>query len=310
MKIFTSNLSAILTLFICIVIGYVFGKKNLVSKDTNVSLSKLESHLFIPALTLHTFLKNCTIESIKAHADLVFWGSVLVILSVGIAYFVSMFFTKDEYKRGIYKYSLLVGNFGFMGNSVVLMMYDDVALYRYMLFTLPVCAVVYSWGLYNLIPKENAKGNFLKNIFNPMFVSVILGALIGITGIGRKMPDFFISALSTLGACMGPVAMILTGLTIAKFNLLDLLKNKGVYILTFIRLIVIPFVFIMMLKYFGVSKEVLVFSVFVFATPLGLNTVVIPTSYRKDASLGAQMAAVSHTICVITIPLMYVLSLS
>ena len=41
------------------------------------------------------------------------------------------------------------------------------------------------------------------------------------------------------------------------------------------------------------------------ATPLGLNTVVFPEAYGGNPKTGASMAMISHTLCVITIPLLY-----
>ena len=41
------------------------------------------------------------------------------------------------------------------------------------------------------------------------------------------------------------------------------------------------------------------------ATPMGLNTIVFPAAYGGDTETGASMAMISHTLSVVTIPLMY-----
>jgi predicted permease len=41
------------------------------------------------------------------------------------------------------------------------------------------------------------------------------------------------------------------------------------------------------------------------AMPLGLNTIVIPSAYGKDTSVGARMAIISHLLSVITIPVIF-----
>ena len=46
---------------------------------------------------------------------------------------------------------------------------------------------------------------------------------------------------------------------------------------------------------------------FAIATPLGLNTIVYPEAYGGDPETGASMAMISHTLSVITIPLMYLI---
>ena len=44
---------------------------------------------------------------------------------------------------------------------------------------------------------------------------------------------------------------------------------------------------------------------FAIAAPLGLNTVVFPEAYGGNPETGASMAMISHTLCILTIPLMY-----
>jgi predicted permease len=116
---------------------------------------------------------------------------------------------------------------------------------------------------------------------------------------------------------MGPVAMLLAGFTIGSYNVKNMLSNKKVYVATFLRLIVIPSVIIAVL--FGLKELVnLAFNLnidntalfllfFGIGAPLGLNTVVFPEAYGGDPSTGASMAMISHTLCVITIPLMFAL---
>ena len=113
---------------------------------------------------------------------------------------------------------------------------------------------------------------------------------------------------------MGPVAMLLAGFTIAGYSMLNMLKNKRIYTASLLRLVAIPAMIIAVL--FGVKtvlgllgmdidNSVLFLTLFAVGTPLGLNTVVFPEAYGGDAELGAGMTLISHTLCIITIPLMY-----
>ena len=114
---------------------------------------------------------------------------------------------------------------------------------------------------------------------------------------------------------MGPVAMLIAGATIAKYNFAQMLKNKKVYIATGLRLTVLPALLIGVL--FGIkvlcgsalnismTNDVLFFCLFATGAPLGLNTVVFPEAYGGDPKTGASMALISHALCVISIPIMY-----
>ena len=106
---------------------------------------------------------------------------------------------------------------------------------------------------------------------------------------------------------MGPLAMVLTGFVIGGYDLKALLKNRRVYIATVLRLFVLPTLFVGVLLLLKANSVTLICTLFAFGTPLGLNTVVFPAAYGGDTSTGASMAMISHTLCVISIPLMYAL---
>ena len=111
--------------------------------------------------------------------------------------------------------------------------------------------------------------------------------------------------------------MLLAGITVASYPFKDMISDKKVYIASLLRLTLIPAVIIGCL--FGIKELInLVFGLeinntvlhlcfFSTAAPLGLNTVVFPAAYGGNPKTGASMAMISHTLCVITIPLMYAL---
>ena len=119
---------------------------------------------------------------------------------------------------------------------------------------------------------------------------------------------------------MGPVAMLLAGFTIASYSFVGMLKKGKVYIATALRLFIIPSVIIAAL--FGIKElanlifdlsinnNVLFLCFFATAAPLGLNTVVFPKAYGGDPETGASMAMISHTLCVLSIPIMYALMIA
>jgi len=101
--------------------------------------------------------------------------------------------------------------------------------------------------------------------------------------------------------------MVLAGFVVVGYDFKRLLINKKVYVATFLRLIVIPGVMVLLLRAVGTSKEIMTLALIAFATPLGLNTIVYPAAYGGDTLTGASMTMISHTLSVITIPLMYLM---
>lgn len=306
-QVFMATLSPMLMMFACMVIGFILNKKKLCPDNTVTVLSKLETYVLAPALTVNTFSKYCTVASLSRQYQMILYCLLAFTIAVLLAFGLAPFFTGKGYGRNIYRYALTFGNFGFMGNAIVPAIFGEEALYFYMLFTLPLSLAVYTWGIASLIPRANGKQNPLKNLLNPSVFAVAIGAVIGLTGIYPYVPDFVFSTLSGLGSCMGPIAMVLTGFLIANYSFKSLLSDKKVYIAAVLRLFILPALFILILKLLGADETSLVMCLFAFATPLGLNTVIFPAAYGGDTTTGASMAMISHTVCVITIPVMYLL---
>ena len=74
--------------------------------------------------------------------------------------------------------------------------------------------------------------------------------LLGIFDVGAYLPGFLTSTISGAKACMGPIAMILTGFVIGGYNIRALLAKGRVYIAAALRLIVIPALMLGGLRFF------------------------------------------------------------
>lgn len=307
LDIFLATLSPMLMMFCCMVVGFVLNKKKLCPENTATVLSKLETYVLAPALTLNTFSQYCTVQSLSEQYKMILYCLLALAIAIILAFLLTPLFSKKGYGRAIYRYALTFGNFGFMGNAIVPAIFGQERLYDYMLFTLPLSLAVYTWGIASLIPKTQERQNPLKNLLNPSVFAVVIGAILGLTGVTAYLPDFVGSTLTGLGNCMGPIAMVLTGFIIGNYSFRQLLTDKKVYIASALRLFLLPALFILLLNWLGADDNTLVMCLFGFATPLGLNTVIFPAAYGGDTATGAAMAMVSHTVCVVTIPIMYVL---
>ena len=315
MEIFNLTLNQMLLMFLLIVVGFVFRKKELLPENAYSSLSKLETYLLVPALSLYAQITKCTVTSLRDNWVLILYGSAIVLFSMVMAYPLSKLFVKNHsasaaltYQRNIYKYAMTFGNYGFMGDFLILGVFGDDMFFKYKLFTLGVAVMCSSWGLFILIPKEensSTLSKLKKGLLTPPLIALMTGIVVGVLGLRPYIPQFFMRALESAGNCQGPVAMVLAGLVIGGYNLKELLTNKKIYVASLLRLIVLPALIVLILKALRTNDEIVTLALICFATPLGLNTIVYPATYGGDTKTGAAMTVISHTLSVITIPLMY-----
>lgn len=303
MQVFTATLNQMLVLFIFMALGFFLNKKRLLPLDDSVVLSKLETYAFVPCLVFSVFYKYCTVENFKQKWTYMLYGAAVMAVSLPIGIVLAKFFAKDGYLKKIYTYSFAVANFSFMGNAVVLGVFGERVLFDYMIFTLPLNLYVYSIGMASLIPTEKGGKISVKTFVNPIFIALILGAVCGLLSV--PLPKFITTAISSAGACMSPLAMLLTGFVIGEYNLKTLASDKKVYLASVIRLIILPSAFMAVLLLLKTDKDIIRVALCATAMPLGLNTVVFPAAYGGDTTPGAGMALVSHLISVITIPVMF-----
>lgn len=317
MEIFKLTLSQMLMMFSLILVGFILRKKSPLPDNSDTVMSKLETFVFVPALSLFTMMSKCTVETFTENSALILYGAVMIGVAAALSYPLSMLFVRKvkgspelAYQRNIYKYAMTFGNYGFMGNFIVLGVWGADFFYKYTLFTLVIAIVCNSWGLYILIPKDQNVSiwkNLKKGLLTPPIIALVIGIAVGLLGLGKYVPEFIMSALDNAAVCQGPVAMVLAGFVIGGYNFKGLILNKKVYVATLFRLILIPSALMLLLGALGVNKEIMTLALIAFATPLGLNTIVYPAAYGGDTETGASMAMISHTLSVITIPLMYLI---
>ena len=296
-------------LFVFMIAGFALAKFKILPKGSASILAKLENWLFLPALVFQTFVQNFTISMLGVTWKLFVFSLALLAVIIPITIFVCKLLTKDAYVQKIYCYVLCFANFAFMGNAVVKAIFPNF-FYQYVIFTLALWIPIYLWGVPALLvpsgDKKSAKDK-LRSLINPMFLSMIVGLVIGLLSIDLPAPvDEFIGGAAN---CMSPLAMLLTGITISEINFKKIFRSARVYIISALRLLVYPLVLIAFFAFvpIHIPDVYMICAVCSVAMPFGLNSIVIPAAYDKDTSESSGLVLISHALSVITIPLIFML---
>lgn len=304
MEIFYAVISQIGVLFSFIFIGYILRRLALLPEKASEVFSKLENQILMPAVVINTFRTNCTVKNISEKWVFIAYSIAILIFCIIVGFVVSRYLGKTEYLKKIYRYSLSVSNFGFVGTAMVVGIYggDSIEVFDYLMFTLPLNLFTYSIGISWLVP-DGGKAFSLKTFINPIFVSLFIGALLGLLNFPKL--DIVTTIITGAADCMSPIAMILTGFVIGGYHLSRLFSQWQTYVVAAIRLVAIPSAAVLVLRLFNAPNEVVIATLCAHAMPLGLNTVIIPSAYGKQAEEGASMALVSQLSAIVTIPTLF-----
>lgn len=304
MTYFLPVLTQVLVFALIMTVGYVLGRFNIVPDNADRVLSRILSLVLLPAYCFSTMAENLTVEAFAANWTIILYGFGAVIFSNLVGLLLARLFTKEAYPRKVYVYSFTIANLGFFGQPLVNAVFGAEAAAMMILFTIAFNLYIFTIGYTSL---TNSDKFSLKRLINPVFIMMLLGILVGLTGL--KLPQPIMKAADSLSACMGPMAMLVAGIVISKYNFGKLLLNGRVVIAALIRLVALPALIVLLLSLTGASRTVIIAALGTCAMPLGLNTVVFPASVGEDTSLGASMTLISTLLGMITIPLMFMLFL-
>ncbi len=312
--LFSATLNQLATLILFIAIGFIVAKTGILPKDTASSLSKLENVIFIPALILGTFIEQFTVEMLSTTWKLLLTSLAIEAVIIALSILVAHLLTKDTFLKNTYTYILAFANFAFLGNAIVEAIFPEHFL-SYILFTIPLWVLIYVWGIPYLLTEqkteENERGkiqSFFKRLFTPMFICLIIGAVIGLSGL--KIPAFLMNTIQSCGACMSPIAMLITGITLAHIDVRKVFSIASVYWMLALRLLIFPLILggaMLLVKtyLFDIPEVIYICFICSITMPTGMNTVIIPAAQGKDTSISAGLSLVSHILSLATIPFIF-----
>ena len=288
---------AVLLLFA--LVGCILAKKKVLNADYSSLLSALAVYVFLPCTAFNTFCTNFTVTYLTEKYPLILVSLVLLILLILHGKFLAKKLQPTGYDRAVYEYSLIIANGSYMGYPLMQSLYGTQGLLDSLVFALPIFVYTYTMG-YDLLTEQTGKGFKLKRLLTPVVVAMVLGCIVGLTGI--PMPEIVTQATGSAAACLGPAGMLLLGIALSRFKVKELLVHKEVYVVTAMRLVVIPLVIFALLKLLKLEFAMLP-ALMTYAMPCGMNTIVFPQLIGHDCTRGAALVMISTILSLITIPL-------
>ena len=296
MEIVKISVEQVLILLLFIAAGYALGKAKLVNADHSKLLSVLCVYIISPANLFSNFSKRFTVEYLSDKYPLLIASASIVVVLALLSYPLARLFTKDPYQRGIYRYSIVMPNYGYVGYALAEGIFGGEMLLNVMLFAIPMSAYVFTVGYCDLTGRKVS----LKRFINPPNIGLWVGAIWGLLQL--PVPSVVGTVCTKASACLGPVSMLLTGIVISQYKLKDMFTNRNVYIMSVLRLLLIPCAVAGAMVLMGANRTIITVALLILAMPCGMNTIVFPKLVGQDCRTGAGLACVTSILCCATIP--------
>ena len=287
---------SVLTLFLLMAVGFVFGRMGLLSGETLSQVSRILLYVVIPSIMITSFEVERTPES---------QGQLLNALAVMVGVYVvymalSLFLFPREGKehQGIMRFAAVYGNTGFMGLPLIQSTLGDEA----MMIAVVGLAIfnTATWTQGRALIGGRAELSVKKVALNPGVLGFVIGLLLFFTG--WRLPGPVDSAVGYLGSLNTPLAMVVIGGQMAQADFVEVFSTKKLYLVSAVKLLGIPLLTGLALLPFRLDPGVYVAVVILAGCPTAGATSLFAQSMGRDAALAARQVTLSTLLCVVTLP--------
>ena len=302
-NVLLKSLSVILTYMI---IGVVLSKAGMITGKNRSGFTDFCLKVTLPCMVFKSFLGDMTADMIKEGAAVLFISSGVCVFAWLIGGFIYKF--ADPGKRSIMKFTLLVGNIGFIGLPLVSSAFGEMGTF-YGSFYL-ISNVVFNWsvGIAFLSPDQKGAALIKKVVTNPGIIGVVLG--VGRMLLGIQVPYTVETVVVSLGSITGPLGIILIGTILAECDIKSVFEKDVLY-LAATKLILLPAALWAFMKLFGVmldvGHEAYMVLMMLTAMPAGATTAILAESYKQDHIFASKTVFATTVLCLATIPVMTML---
>jgi predicted permease len=287
-------------LFLVMALGYIGNKTKVLNAGSNKLLSALILNITGPCTILSSVMDGSVMAS--GREALVF--TLLILAALALAYLISWPLPRllrvPGGDVGMVRFLLMFGNIGFMGYPVVQALYGNGGLFYVTLFNIPFNILLFSVGII-LIAGKKGKPDF-RLLLTPTLISSVLAVLI--FAFQFQMPKIIVGTVSLVGNITSPGAMLVIGSTLAAIPFRDVFREKRLYPVALVKLIVIPAVIWLVLHFFVADQTTLGILIVESAMPTAAAATMLSLQYGGNDGLAAKGVFLTTLFSVVTIPLL------
>ena len=295
----------IVQLFLMIFMGYLIVKTGLVRDDDSKVLSKIILYLIVPCVIINAFQVDYTTDTVKGLL-IAFAASVMtqVILLVVISAAGKLLHLNEVEVASVY--------YSNSGNLIVpivtFILGQEWVLYGCVFMSVQL---VFLWTHCKKIISREASYDWKKIILNINMLSIFIGVILFFTKI--RLPEIIGNTLASVGTMIGPASMIVTGMLFAGMNLKQIFANKRVYFITFLRLIAVPLIALVLIKFSNLASfsadgnNIMLIVFLAIITPSASTVTQMCQVYGNDSRYASAINVMTTLLSIITMPVMVML---
>lgn len=290
-------LKQIILMFVLMFIGYGLCKRKRITLQGSAEMGRILLHLVIPCVIINSFWCEKTPDKTTAFIH----ASIVSIVVMALAVIISTLIHGE--KDGVACFSSAFSNAGFIGIPLVQAVLGNSAVFYISIMIVLVNLLQWTYGLY-VMTGDPSKMSPKTVITNPVVISVLIGLIIYLTGLSRFA--FTDTLLSTITSVNTPLAMFVSGVYLAHSPIMEIVKNRKAWMVSAVRLIVIPALTLPVLTLMPFGTTELKLAVLIAAAcPVGSNVSIFAQQVGCSFTDATHQVCLSTLLCIFTLPVVF-----
>ncbi len=288
-------------MFIILFLGVICSFKGIITKEGSKQLSSVELNIVNPLLIFMSYQTKYSRELLGG----LLWSFLLSAVSFAVAILLSMVLVrKSREDRDIERFSCIYSNCGFIGIPLINGIFGTEGVLYLTAYVTLFNLLVWTHG-FMLMKGERDFSSFVKALRSPSVIAVFLGLICYLTNL--RLPSLLSGSLEYVTAMNTPLAMLIAGSAAAQTSFIKAMKRSGVYLVSAMKLLVVPVVSFAVCRLFGAPQLVLMTVTIAAACPCATTGTMFAIQMDKKPQRCSEFFAVTTLLSALTLPIITVI---
>lgn len=293
-------------MFILLAAGYFLYKGKLLGDEATQQLSNITISFINPIVIFNAYQREFDPKMFKG----LIWALILGFIAQGILVLSGkLAVRKGRSNYETERFALGYSNCAFMGIPLIEATFGSEGVFYLTAFITAFNVFMWTHGVILMSGQKLTGRSLLKIAVSPAILSIVLGLVFFFTGF--RLPEIIQLPLDYLGSMNTPLAMLVSGATIAKAGLKSAFNKPRIYLLQSIKLLIVPALLAALLPLtmlLGADAVTINTIVIAAAAPTASSAIMFSYKYGRDSNYASNHFTLSTIVGIVTMPIILALS--
>lgn len=288
----------LMKMLIIMILAFICYRLKILNQEGNRNFSSLLLTVVNPCLIITVFQTDYDPHLVEGLLISFFIATAAHIIAIVIAHFLVR--EKNNPDFAIDRFAAVYSNCGFIGIPLV----NSVLGARGVFFLTAYMTIfnVLSWthGLALLEGKFSLK-KLKEGLLTPIVVCTFIGVILFFLQI--QIPTPVLDSMKYIADMNTPLAMIISGLSVAQADLKKIFSHIRIYWICFLKLFLVPLAVLVLLSLLPIDRETAYTTLIASACPTATTLTIMSIRFGRNYTYASEIFSFTTVLSVITIPI-------